>query len=241
MGNIESYWKYGTDVYARLDEKGRKQMPDMTLEEEQHALDNQAGIVSSYVAGCDEAGRGPFAGPLVAAAVILPDNVHLPEITDSKKINKKLHRPYAEHVLREALAVGVGMASVEYIDRFGIGMANRYAIEEAIRQLPITPTRLLIDGSAQQSIETEIPQVQIIKGDQKSLSIAAASVVAKSVHDELMRQCAEEFPQYQWSKNAGYGTPEHMQAIERYGICKYHRKSFKPVKEYLKRKGMSKK
>lgn len=212
-------------------------MPDMTLEKEQKELDRKAGITQSFIAGCDEAGRGPFAGPLVAAAVILPDNANLPEITDSKKINKKFHRMYAEHVLREALSVGVGVASVEYIDRFGIGMANRYAIEQAMKNLSITPTRILIDGSAQQSINTEIPQEQIVKGDQKSLSISAASVVAKSIHDELMRKCAEEYPEYGWSKNAGYGTPDHLKAIEEHGICKHHRKSFKPIKQYLKRKG----
>lgn len=213
-------------------------MPDMTLEEKEYALDVQANVKSSFVAGCDEAGRGPFAGPLVAAAVILPRNANLPEITDSKKINKKKHREYAEHVLREAVAVGIGVANVEYIDRFGIGMANRYAIERAIKNLDVAPTRVLIDGSAQQIIDTDIPQTQVVKGDQKSLSIAAASVIAKSIHDEMMRKCAEEFPEYGWKQNAGYGTPDHLKAIERHGICKYHRRSFKPIKDYLKRKGM---
>ena len=210
-------------------------MPDMLLEMEQKQLDAKAGITDSYIAGCDEAGRGPFAGPLVAAAVILPENPNLPEITDSKKINKKYHRAYAEHVLKEAVAVGIGVASVEYIDRFGVGMANKYAIEQAVKNLPITPTRLLIDGSAQQVIATTIPQTQVVKGDQKSLSVAAASVVAKSVHDELMNKCSMEYPMYNWTKNAGYGTPDHLEAIEKYGICKYHRRSFKPIKEYLKR------
>lgn len=210
-------------------------MPDRRLEEEQAGLDRQAGITASYIAGCDEAGRGPFAGPLVAAAVILPEDACLPEITDSKKVNKRLHRSYAEHVLREATAVGIGIASVEYIDRFGIGMANRYAIEQAVENLSIRPTRLLIDGSAQQEIHTDLPQVQVVKGDQKSISIAAASIIAKSVHDELMNQCAEEFPEYGWPKNAGYGTPDHIKAIETHGICKYHRRSFKPVRDYLKR------
>lgn len=212
-------------------------MPDMTLEKEQHALDKEAGISPSIVAGCDEAGRGPFAGPLVAAAVILPDDAKLPGVTDSKKIKKKYHKLYAERVLREALDVSVGVASVEYINRFGVGMANRYAIEQAIAGLTMKPTRILIDGSSQQEIKTDIPQEQIVKGDQISLSIAAASVVAKSVHDELLNLCAKEFPQYHWEKNAGYGTPDHLKAIEVYGICKYHRTSFKPIKDYLKRKG----
>lgn len=212
-------------------------MPDMKYESEAKEEDRKAGITQSFVAGCDEAGRGPFAGPLVAAAVILPENADLPEITDSKKINKKFHRTYAEHVLKEALAVGIGVASVEYIDRFGIGTANRYAIEEAVKNLPVMPTRLLIDGSGQQVIHTDIPQKQIVKGDQKCLSIAAASVVAKSIHDELLRQCAEEYPQYNWGQNAGYGTADHMAAINKYGVCRYHRRSFKPIKEYLKRGG----
>lgn len=212
-------------------------MPDMTLEEEQHELDRQAGITESIVAGCDEAGRGPFAGPLVAAAVILPKDAKLPGIKDSKKIKKKHHRPYAELVLKEALDVSIGVASVEYIDRFGVGMANRHAIEKAIEGLKIKPTRVLIDGSSQQEIKTDIPQKQVIKGDQTSLSIAAASVVAKSIHDELLRICAKEFPEYGWEKNAGYGTPDHLKAIETYGICKYHRTSFKPIKNYLKQGG----
>lgn len=212
-------------------------MPDMTLEKEQHELDGRAGIAPSIVAGCDEAGRGPFAGPLVAAAVILPDDAKLPGITDSKKIKKKHHRMYAERVLKEALDVSVGVASVEYINRFGIGMANRYAIEKAIEGLSLKPTRVLIDGSSQQEIKTAIPQKQVIKGDQLSLSIASASVVAKSIHDELLRICAKEFPEYGWEKNAGYGTPDHLKAIETHGICKYHRTSFKPIKNYLKRKG----
>lgn len=211
-------------------------MPDMKYEEEQHQLDLLEGIYPSLIAGCDEAGRGPLAGPLVAAAVILPEHPDLPEITDSKKINKKHHRAYAEHVLREAKAVGIGVASVEYIDRFGIGMANRYAIEQAVANLPVKPTRLLIDGSNQQRIHTKIPQTQIVKGDQKCLSISAASVVAKSIHDALMEEYAREYPQYGWLKNAGYGTPDHLAAIEAYGICEYHRKCFKPIKEYLKRK-----
>ena len=214
-------------------------MPDLSYEEEQHQLDAKAGVTPSIVAGCDEAGRGPLAGPVVAGAVILPEHPNLPEITDSKKINKKHHRAYAEHVLKEATAVAIGVASVEYIDRFGIGMANRYAIEQAIAHLPVKPTRVLIDGSSQQVIHTDIPQEQIVKGDQKSLSIAAASVVAKSVHDALMAQYAAEYPQYGWLKNAGYGTPDHLAAIEKYGICKYHRTSFKPIKEYLKRKEQS--
>lgn len=215
-------------------------MPDLKFENDEREKDKVAGITKSFIAGCDEAGRGPFAGPLVAAAVILPETAHLPEITDSKKVNKKLYRPYAEHVIKEAIAIGIGVANVEYINRFGIGLANRYAIEQAVKNLSVTPTRLLIDGDEQQRIQSNIPQTQIVKGDAKSLSIAAASIIAKSVHDELMRKCSEEFPEYHWDKNAGYGTAEHLKAIETHGICKYHRTGFKPIKQYLKRKGFHK-
>lgn len=214
-------------------------MPDLKFENEEREKDKLAGITKSFVAGCDEAGRGPLAGPLVAAAVILPENANLPNITDSKKVNKKLHRPYAEQVIKEAIAIGIGVANVEYINRFGIGLANRYAIEQAVKNLNVRPTRLLIDGSEQQKIQSEIPQTQIVKGDAKSLSIAAASIIAKSVHDELMRKCSDEYPEYQWDKNAGYGTAEHLKALDTYGVCKYHRTGFKPIKEYLKRKGSS--
>lgn len=212
-------------------------VPDFELEAAEQEADRNNGITCSYVAGCDEAGRGPFAGPLVAAAVILPKNVSLPGITDSKKVPKNKHREYARQIVNNAIAVGVGVASVEYIDRFGIGAANRYAIEEAVKSLSVKPTRLLIDGSAQQEIQTDLPQKQVVKGDQKSLSIAAASIVAKSIHDELLWECAAEFPEYNWGKNAGYGTPDHIAAIRKYGVCKHHRRSFKPIKNYLKEKG----
>ena len=212
-------------------------MPDLSLEQEEKELAIADGIENPIIAGCDEAGRGPFAGPLVAAAVILPVDVSLPGVTDSKKVPKHLHQCYAKKILEQALAVGIGVADVTYIDRFGIGMANRYAIESAVKNLRITPSRLLIDGSSQQEIHTTLPQRQVVKGDQRSLSIAAASIIAKSVHDELMDQCDKEYPEYGWKKNAGYGTPEHLKAIETYGICKYHRRSFRPVKTYLKQEG----
>lgn len=209
-------------------------MPTLELENACRLLDEQNHISPSYIAGCDEAGRGSFAGPLVAAAVILPTVVNLPQITDSKRISKSKHRQYAQDVIDQALAVGIGIASVAYIDRFGVGMANRYAIEQAIANLPIQPTCILIDGAGQQVIHSDIPQQQIVKGDSKSISIASASIIAKSVHDTLMREYAQQYPQYKWLTNTGYGTQDHIQAIYQYGICEQHRTSIKPIKDYLK-------
>ncbi len=189
--------------------------------------------IGGLVAGCDEAGRGSWAGPIVAAAVILPENVILPGVNDSKAINKKNHRAFAEMILKNAIAVGIGAASNMFIDKNGLGYANRYVIKKAVEDLHIVPGYLLIDGGRQQKIDIDIPQKEIPKGDQKSLSIAAASIIAKSVHDELMRRYAVKYPEYHWEENAGYGSMDHKYAIDKYGICEYHRKSFKPIKSFL--------
>lgn len=185
------------------------------------------------VAGCDEAGRGSWAGPIVAAAVILPDDVSLPGVDDSKKINKKNHKALAEMIMEKAVAVGVGVAGNTFIDEHGIGYANKYVIKQAIENLTTIPCYLLIDGGTQQKIDIDIKQEEIAKGDQKSLSIAAASIIAKSVHDELMKRYAKQYPQYKWDNNVGYGTMDHKCAIHEYGICEYHRQSFKPIKEFI--------
>lgn len=185
------------------------------------------------VAGCDEAGRGSWAGPIVAAAVILPDDVSLPGVDDSKKINKKNHKALAEMIMEKAVAVGVGVASNHFIDEHGINDANKYVIKKAVEDLSVIPGYLLIDGGTQQKIDIDIKQEEIPKGDQKSLSIAAASIIAKSVHDELMKQYARKYPQYKWDDNVGYGTMDHKCAIQEHGICEYHRQSFKPIKKYV--------
>lgn len=196
-------------------------MADLTLERR----------ISGLVAGCDEAGRGSWAGPIVAAAVILPENIILPGVNDSKKINKKNHRTLADVILKKAIAVGIGIASNEFIDKNGIKYANQYVLQKAVENLNITPQYVLVDGGPQQKIDIKIPQEEIEKGDQKSLSIAAASIIAKSVHDELMKRYAMEFPEYKWDDNAGYGSMEHRVAINQHGPCKYHRFSFKPIYE----------
>lgn len=191
------------------------------------------------VAGCDEAGRGSWAGPIVAAAVILPKDVILPGVDDSKSVNKKNHRALADMILEKAVAVGIGVADSWFIDKNGLGYSNKYVIQKAVENLAVKPAHLLIDGGMQQKIDTNIPQDEIPKGDQKSLSIAAASIIAKSVHDELMRQYAKQYPQYHWEDNTGYGTMDHKHAIDEYGICEHHRQSFKPIREYIKKQKTS--
>jgi ribonuclease HII len=200
-------------------------MADLTMELE----------IGGLVAGCDEAGRGSWAGPIVAAAVILPRSVILPGVDDSKSVDKKNHRELAEMILREAVSVGIGVAGNDLIDRKGVGFANKYVIKNAVEDLGIVPDFLLIDGGPQQEIDVDIPQREVPKGDQKSLSIAAASIIAKSVHDELMCRYAKRYPQYGWKENTGYGTMGHKYAIYQYGICEYHRRSFKPIREYLQK------
>lgn len=200
-------------------------MADLTMELE----------IGGIVAGCDEAGRGSWAGPIVAAAVVLPHGVVLPGVDDSKSVNKKNHRALADMILEKAVSVGIGVASSAFIDEHGIGPANRYVIKKAVEDLKIIPQFLLIDGGVQQEIDTDISQKEVPKGDQKSLSIAAASIIAKSVHDELMRRYAKDYPQYHWEDNTGYGTMDHKCAINQYGICEHHRQSFKPIKEFVKK------
>ena len=187
--------------------------------------------IPGLVAGCDEAGRGSWAGPLVAAAVILPKNVSLPGVNDSKQVSKNRHRELADLILKKALYTGIGIADNKYIDAYGVGPANRYALEQAVKALPVTPDFVLVDGGSQQKLNLAIPQEELEKGDQKSLSIAAASILAKSVHDVLMCQYAETYPAYHWEENAGYGTESHRKALEKYGLSLYHRKSVAPVRD----------
>lgn len=205
-------------------------MPDLKLEKD---IIKQSEKQVCLVAGCDEAGRGAFAGPLVAAAVILPIDVQLPHITDSKKISKKKHIEYANQIMKVALGIGIGIVDVDYIDRFGVGVANKKALEDAIKDLPVQPNHVLIDGANQQVISTTIPQTQVISGDSISLSIASASIIAKSVHDALMKKGHIDYPEYGWETNTGYGTQEHISAIYEFGISPYHRKSLKPIQKYL--------
>lgn len=182
------------------------------------------------IAGVDEVGRGPLAGPVVAAAVILPKDFFLAGIDDSKKLSEKKRQEYDELIRQEALAVSISMVDAKEIDVVNIYEATKKAMKSAIVSLNIKPDFLLIDAM---KLETPYPSESIIKGDAKSISIAAASIVAKVARDRLMKEISLTFPGYGFQQNMGYGTKEHLQAIEQHGITPYHRKSFAPVKDYF--------
>jgi ribonuclease HII len=183
------------------------------------------------IAGVDEVGRGPLAGPVVAAAVILPKDGIGEKLFDSKKISSKKREHLYEKILKKAQGVGIGIIGQEEIDRFNILQATLKAMALAIENLPTPPDFILIDGL--QGISLPIPQKPIRKGDQLCDSIAAASIIAKVTRDRMMLECHQEYPQYNFAKHKGYGTKEHRKAIEKFGVCGLHRKTFRGVKEYL--------
>ena len=176
-------------------------------------------------AGCDEAGRGPLAGPVFAAAVILPKDFHHPLLNDSKKMTEKARELLRPIIEKEAIAWAVEEVSAEEIDTINILNASITGMQRAVRKLSVKPEYLLIDGNRFKPFDGYAYQC-VVKGDGKFASIAAASVLAKTYRDEHMRRLAAEYPQYGWERNMGYPTKEHYAAIERFGITPYHRKSF---------------
>jgi ribonuclease HII len=182
------------------------------------------------MAGIDEVGRGPLAGPVVAAAVILPIDFYLPGIDDSKKLSEQKREQFFAEISEKAVSIGVGLIESNEIDQINIFEATKKAMLAAIQQLEPKPDFLLIDAV---KLETGYPSEAIIKGDALSVSIAAASIIAKVTRDRILKDYDQIYPQYGFARNAGYGTKEHLQAIELYGITPIHRKSFSPVKEYI--------
>ncbi|HEM6082036.1 TPA: ribonuclease HII [Streptococcus suis] len=183
-----------------------------------------------FIAGIDEVGRGPLAGPVVAAAVILPKGCKIRYLNDSKKIPKSKHESIYQEVMERALAVGVGVKDAAVIDQVNIYESTKLAMLEALGQLSQEPEHLLIDAM---KLDTKIPQTSIIKGDANSLSIAAASIVAKVTRDKMMADYDKEFSGYGFAKNAGYGTSEHLEGLNQLGITPIHRKSFEPIKSMV--------
>ena len=184
-------------------------------------------------AGCDEAGRGCYAGPVFAAAVILPENFYHPLLNDSKQVKEKQRNELRKVIEENAIAFGVGMVSHTEIDQINILKASFKAMHLAIDQLKIKPQFLLIDGNRFIPYK-KIRHQCIVKGDATYASIAAASILAKTYRDDWMMNLHNEFPQYNWKKNKGYGTAEHRKAIEEFGLCKYHRKSFNILPNEIK-------
>ena len=177
-----------------------------------------------YIAGIDEVGRGPLAGPVVAAAVILPEDFDVLGVNDSKKLSEKRREELFIRIKEKAVAWAIGMADNQTIDEVNILQATKRAMIEAVENLSVKPEHLLIDAVKLEDLE--IPQTSIIKGDEKSLSVAAASILAKVTRDHMMVEYAKEFPGYAFEKNKGYGTKAHYEGIEAHGICPIHRRTF---------------
>ena len=180
------------------------------------------------VAGVDEAGRGPLAGPVVTAAVILPFGLFLPGLNDSKKVSAKKRELLYDEIMEKVVAVHVSIVDAATIDRVNIYQATMNGMYEAILSLEPKPDKVLID--AVELAKLPMPSLSIIKGDAKSASIAAASILAKVTRDRLMMQYDAEYPQYGFSQHKGYGTAQHIAALRKYGPCPIHRRSFEPVR-----------
>lgn len=186
----------------------------------------------TLIGGVDEVGRGPLVGPVVAACVILPEegNLSLDGLTDSKKLSEKKRDELFIKIKEEALAIGIGIIDEKKIDEVNIYEATKLAMKEAINNCPIKPEHILIDAMP---LDIDIPTTSIIKGDIKSITISAASVIAKVTRDRTLYELDKKYPMYDFKDNKGYPTKKHLEAIEKYGIIKEHRRSYGPVKKYL--------
>lgn len=232
--------------FLRFEEDSRKSVQQLLVStrkriEKQQALlqhfeemkyyENQAKNKGfQAIAGIDEVGRGPLAGPVVAAAVILPESFDLIEVNDSKQLSHKKREELYTKILDQAVAVGVGVIDEATIDQVNIYEATKLAMKEAVSQMSRPCDYLLIDAM---QLDLNVPQDKIIKGDAKSISIACASIVAKVTRDHLMLKYHELYPGYGFDKNAGYGTKEHLEGLDKLGITPIHRKSFAPVKDMI--------
>ena len=188
----------------------------------------QEGI--TLIAGVDEVGRGPLVGPVVTAAVILPVNYKLEGLTDSKKLTEKKRDKFYDIIMHDAISVSIGLKDADIIDEVNIYEATKLAMIDSINNLSIKPEHVLIDAMP---LDINIPTTSIIKGDAKSLSIAAASVIAKVTRDRMMYELDKKYPMYNYKKNKGYPTKEHINAINKYGIIPGYRLTYGPVKDYL--------
>ena len=184
-----------------------------------------------YIAGVDEVGRGPLIGPVVTACVILPKNFILEGLNDSKQLSEKRREEFYQYIMDNAISVSIGMKDEKVIDDINIYEATKLAMYEAIENSPVLPEHVLIDAMKLEKLE--IPNTSIIKGDAKSISIAAASVIAKVTRDHMMIELDKQHPEYGFAAHKGYGTKKHLEALEKYGVLKEHRKTFAPVKKYI--------
>ena len=194
---------------------------------------NYSGFVLE--AGTDEAGRGCLCGPVVAAAVILPEDFEHPFLNDSKQLTEKQRKELRPFIEKEALSYGVSFVDEKEVDQINVLQASITGMHRSVAQLKPMPEYIIVDGNKFRPFK-EIPHETIVKGDAKYLSIAAASVLAKTYRDEFMEKIHQEFPMYNWKQNKGYPTKQHRQAIREFGITKYHRKTFRLLPDQLKLK-----
>ena len=225
-----------TGVQAAIRKRRKAILAELAEEERLETLLNYEKSLYArgieLIAGVDEVGRGPLAGPVVAAAVILPKLCKIKGLNDSKKIPKSKHEAIYNQVMKEAVAVGIGIKDNYVIDDVNIYEATKLAMIEAIEKLNPQPEHLLIDAM---NLDLPIEQTSIIKGDANYLSIAAASIAAKVTRDKMMADYEQEFPGYAFAKNAGYGTKEHLSGIDKFGVTPIHRRSFEPIKSIIKK------
>lgn len=184
-----------------------------------------------FIAGTDEAGRGPLVGPVVAAAVILPINYDLKGLTDSKKLSEKKRNLYYDIIMRDAISVGIGIIDATVIDEINILEASRLAMNKALDDLNPKPDYILTDAM---KLERNVPVMPIIHGDALSISIAAASVIAKVTRDKIMCEFGKLHPEYEFSQHKGYPTKRHIELVKKYGVLKEYRKTFKPISNLIK-------
>ena len=203
-----------------------KQFKEMCCYEEDAYLKGK-----KFIAGIDEAGRGPLAGPVVAAAVILPRDFKLIGLTDSKQLNKQKRELFYDVIVDQAISYSISIINNRVIDEINIFEATKQAMLEAIRELEHQPDHVLIDAVNLKNLD--ISSESIIKGDQKSITIAAASIIAKETRDQLMARIHTEYPVYDFESNMGYGTKHHLDMLLKHGVTPYHRKTFGPVKKVM--------
>ena len=184
------------------------------------------------IGGVDEVGRGPLVGPVVAACVILPNEFNLDGLTDSKKLSEEKRNYFFEEIKKQSISYGIGIIDEKKIDEVNIYEATKLAMKEAINNCKIKPDYVLTDAM---KLDLDIPMTPIIKGDLKSITISAASVIAKVTRDRMMYELDKKYPMYDFKNNVGYPTKKHLEAIDKYGIIKEHRKSYGPVREYLEK------
>ena len=218
----------------RWEKKGKKERIRQKMHQKRHQFDRSFVSDHAKIAGVDEAGRGPLFGPVVTAAVILGNRIdRLVDVNDSKQLSFEERERLERLIKEDAVAYSIHIQSAATIDELNIYQATKQSMQIAVQQLSVEPELVLTDAM---KLDLHLPVVDIIKGDEKSLSIAAASILAKTARDRLMREYSKTYPAYGFERNAGYGTKEHLEAIQTYGVLEEHRRTFEPIRSLLQKK-----